>query len=74
MVKQSLVTSVMYLMNNDKKHVLLNCLKTTPTRDKFFEELTRKDNNFRNLHDDSSIVHYFLNLNTEDNSVVNVIL
>ncbi len=59
--------SVMY---NNMAHVLLSCLKTTPTREKFFEELTRKDSNIRNLHDDVSIVRYILNLNTEDISVV----
>ncbi len=58
---------------NDAKHVLLNCLKTTTTRDKFFEELSRKDSNFTNLHCDDSTVSYILNLNTEDISVVNML-
>ena len=48
------------------KHVLLNRLKITTTRDKFLEELARKDSNFRNLHDYDSTVCYILNCNSED--------
>ncbi len=71
MVKRLLVASVMYLKIRNmsyqtalKPHLLgTNSLKNSP----------EKICNFRNLHDDDSIVCYILNLNTEDIYVVNML-